>query len=26
MLDERNTSATAPGQEPVSLDDDKLTY
>ena len=26
MLDERNTSTTTPGQEPASLDDDKLTY
>ena len=26
MLDERNTSTTPPGQEPASLDDDKLTY
>jgi excisionase family DNA binding protein len=26
MLDERNTSATARGREPASLDDDKLTY
>ena len=26
MLDEQNTSTTLPGQEPASLDDDKLTY
>ena len=26
MLDERNTSTTLPGEEPASLDDDKLTY
>jgi len=26
MLDERNASAAAPGQEPASLDDDRLTY
>ena len=26
MLDERNTSGTVPGQETVSLEDDKLTY
>ena len=25
MLDERNTSTTLPGEEPASLDDDKLT-
>jgi excisionase family DNA binding protein len=26
MLDERNTSDAAPGNEPVSLDDNRLTY
>jgi excisionase family DNA binding protein len=26
MLDKRNASAAAPGHEPPSLDDDRLTY
>ena len=26
MLDEQNASTAAPGQEPVSLDDNRLTY